>query len=54
MTVKDGATDVSDQKLISSDKDCYIYIVALYLCLKRVLFHNHSYLSGKGFEFAGQ
>lgn len=27
MTVKDGATDVSDQKLISSDKDCYIYIV---------------------------
>ena len=28
MTVKDGATDVSDQKLISSDKDCYIYIVA--------------------------
>lgn len=24
MTVKDGATDVSDQKLISSDKYCYI------------------------------
>ena len=24
MTVKDGATDVSDQKPISSDKYCYI------------------------------